>query len=100
MLLPTARGVVVPGGYDTVDPYHLLGVKPASMLNPQAMGGGGGNLSSATVSVLEHGDSKPWNPDNPLFWFGGLLLVTFGLIGAATSVRVGPFKAAIAAGNP
>jgi hypothetical protein len=95
-MIPTARGVVVPGGYDTVDPYNLLGVKPAGMLNPQAMGG---HLSSATVSSLEGKSSKPWHPDNPLFWFGGLLLVTFGLIGAATSVRVGPFKAAVAAGS-
>lgn len=99
MLAPTARGVVVPGGYDTVDPYNLLGVKPASMLNPHATVWGG-NLQAATTSLRDAGSGKPWNPDNPLFWFGGLLLVTFGLIGAATSVRVGPFKAAVAAGKP
>lgn len=97
-LVPMARGVVVPGGYDTVDPYHLLGVKPASMLNPAQMGGG--NLAAATASAVNANDSKPWHPDNPLFWFGGLLAVTLGLIGAATSVRVGPFKASLGAGNP
>lgn len=99
MLAPTARGVVVPGGYDTVDPYSLLGTKPASML-PAALMGYGGNLASATTSLHDRSSGKPWSPDNPLFWFGGLLLVTFGLIGAATSVRVGPFKASLGAGNP
>jgi hypothetical protein len=98
-LMPTARGVVVPGGYDTVDPYNLLGTKPASMLAPSTMGVSG-NLSSATVSLQDRASGKPWSPDNPLFWFGGLLLVTFGLIGAATTVRFGPFKASLGAGNP
>lgn len=98
-MLPTARGVVVPGGYDTIDPYSLLGVKPASIL-PSSQMAYGTNLSAATTSLRDASSGKPWNPDNPLFWFGGLLLVTFGLIGAATSVRVGPFKASLGAGTP
>jgi hypothetical protein len=94
-----SRGVVVPGGYDTVDPYSLLGVKPSGMLNPHQVAPNS-PLSSASVSLLERDGSKPWHPDNPLFWFGGLLAITFGLIGAATSVRVGPFKASLGAGKP
>jgi hypothetical protein len=98
MLAPTARGMVVTDGYDSVDPRSLLGTKPAGMLNShQAVMQG--SLSSATNSVLERDSGKPWSPDNPLFWFGGLLLVTFGLIGAATTVRVGPFKASLGAGK-
>ena len=99
MLLPTARGVVVPGGYDTVDPYNLLGVKPAAMLNPHQVADSS-KLAPASASLLEHNSARIWHPDNPLFWFGGLLAVTLGLIGAATSVRVGPFKASVGAGNP
>ena len=30
-----------------------------------------------------------WSPDNPLFWFGLILLVTVGAIAGATEVRVG-----------
>jgi hypothetical protein len=98
-LLPNARGVVVDGGYDRVSPYHLLGAKPAGMLDPHAVSQSS-HLSAATVSSIERNEARPWHPDNPLFWFGGLLLVTFGLIGAATSVRVGPFKASVGAGKP
>lgn len=97
MLAPNARGVVVPNGYTTVDPYNLLGAKPAGMVPGLSTGG---SLVAATTSLRDAASGKPWSPDNPLFWFGGLLLVTVGLIGAATSVRLGPFKAAIAAGNP
>lgn len=97
MLAPTARGVVVPNGYATVDPYNLLGAKPADMIPGFGIGG---NLSAATTSLRDASSGKPWSPDNPLFWFGALLAVTVGLIGAATSVRVGPFKAAVAAGKP
>ncbi len=98
-LLPTARGVVVPGGYDTVDPYNLLGVKPAGMLNAHQVAPNS-SLASASASLIEANGARIWHPDNPLFWFGGLLAVTLGLIGAATSVRVGPFKASLGAGNP
>lgn len=37
--------------------------------------------------------------DNPLVIFGGLLAVTLGLIGFATSARVGPIRAAFSAGK-
>lgn len=32
------------------------------------------------------------SPQNPLFWFGGILAVTFGLIGISGSARVGKAK--------
>lgn len=32
------------------------------------------------------------SPQNPLFWFGGVLAVTFGLIGVSGSARVGKAK--------
>jgi hypothetical protein len=54
---------------------------------------------SAGPALAEGNSDRPWSPDSPLFWFGALLAVTFGLIGAATSIRVGPFKAAVSAGK-
>jgi len=39
------------------------------------------------------------SPDNPLFWFGGLLLVTLGLVGISTQIRLGPLRFTGAAGN-
>lgn len=33
------------------------------------------------------------SPHNPLFWFGGILAVTFGLVGVSGSVRVGKARA-------
>lgn len=35
-----------------------------------------------------------FNPNNPLMWFGGILLVTVGAAGLAGSVRLGPAKLA------
>lgn len=43
--------------------------------------------------------AQPWNPSNPLFWFGGLALLTFGLMAVSTSVRVGPAKASVSLGK-
>lgn len=40
-----------------------------------------------------------WHPSNPMFWVGGALLVTFGLIAGATEIRVGPAKAGIKVGD-
>lgn len=41
----------------------------------------------------------PWSPSNPLFWFGAVALVTFGLAAFSTSVRVGPAKVSLSAGK-
>jgi hypothetical protein len=39
------------------------------------------------------------DPHNPLFWFGGLLLVTVGMAGFAVSGRAGPVKVSLGAGK-
>lgn len=41
-----------------------------------------------------------WHPDSPLFWVAGLVLVVFGIGGAATTVRLGPAKAGVSVGKP
>lgn len=38
------------------------------------------------------------DPNNPLVWFGAVLLVTVGAAGFASSVRLGKAKASIAVG--
>jgi hypothetical protein len=39
-------------------------------------------------------DAPLWSPDNPLFWFGGLLAITAGLFALSVNVKAGPAKAA------
>lgn len=97
---PNARGVVFDG--TNYDALNLLGARPAEMLGSAHQSGIstlGTGLVTATGSVLDRNGDKPWHPDSPLFWFGTLLAVTFGLIGASTAVRVGPFKASFDAGK-
>lgn len=43
--------------------------------------------------------AQPWNPDNPLFWFGVLAAATFGLMAVSTTVRVGGAKASVSLGD-
>jgi CHASE1-domain containing sensor protein len=38
------------------------------------------------------------DPNNPLVWFGGILLITVGAAGFASSVRLGKAKASINVG--
>lgn len=42
---------------------------------------------------------QPWNPENPLFWFGAIAAVTFGLAAFSTNVRVGNVRAGLSAGK-
>lgn len=95
MSFGTARGYVLEG-WDKIDPYHMLGAKPAEALPSTP---GHSPLSAATASQLDRHGNKPWHPDSPLFWFGILAATTLGLIGASTSVRLGPFKGALSAGT-
>lgn len=67
----------------------------------------GGIQGSASTDVVSGGlggagispQSAPYSPDHPLFWFAAIAGVTFGLIGLATHVRVGPFRAGFEAGK-
>jgi hypothetical protein len=91
------RGMTVDQAWGGIGAQQMLGVKPADFgSGPKASMGG---MTPATRPVADANGEKPWHPDNPLFWFGILLATTFGLIGAATSVRVGPFRASVGAGQ-
>lgn len=84
--------------WDTFDPLHIYGVQPPGAANGPAPAMPGIERS-AGPALLEAAGDRPWHPDSPLFWFGVLTAVTLGLIGASTSLRVGPFKAAVSAGK-
>ncbi len=43
--------------------------------------------------------ASPLNPENPLFWFGAIGAVTFGLMAFSTSVRVGKTTASLNLGK-
>ena len=53
----------------------------------------------ATPSAGSAVAAQPWNPENPLFWFGALAAVTFGLAAFSTNVRVGSISAGLSAGK-
>ena len=83
--------------WQNLDPFHTLGLNPA-----QSADAGVQSIPSVGRSAgpgLLNGHTKPWHPDNPLFWFGSVALVTFGLIGASTQIRIGPLKASASAGK-
>jgi hypothetical protein len=42
---------------------------------------------------------QPWHPDNPLFAFGLIAAVTFGLAAFSTNVRVGSARAGLSVGK-
>lgn len=48
----------------------------------------------------EGNHSRPWHPDNAMFWVAAVVLVVFGIGGASTSFRVGPAKASATVGKP
>lgn len=55
--------------------------------------------NTSTTSHTASSSAPPWSHENALFWFAAFGAVTFGLIGASTHLRVGPFKAAVSAGK-
>jgi hypothetical protein len=44
-------------------------------------------------------DGQVWNPENPLFAFGVIAALTFGLMAFSTSVRVGGTTASVSVGK-
>jgi hypothetical protein len=80
--------------WDRFNAYDLFNVKPSGVSGPVGPG-----LERSTGPGIMNSIPKPWHPDNPMFWFGVLLLVTFGAVGASTSFRAGPFSGSIGAGK-
>lgn len=55
--------------------------------------------AAVTPSEGAAAEAAPWSPSSPLFWFGALAAVTFGLMAVSTSVRVGPAKVSASLGK-
>lgn len=93
------RGQVIEA-WDRMDAWNIHGVKPAAMVGRPGDATDVRPLAqSAGPGLAERNSDKPWHPDSPMFWFGTLLAVTLGFVAASTSIRVGPFKAAVSAGK-
>lgn len=80
--------------FASLNPYDSFGVHPAEPDVWKMFGDAAGLARSAGPGMLGKDHAPPWSPHNPMFWFGGLLLATFGLIGASVSVggRAGPVR--------
>ncbi len=92
------RGATIQS-WERFDPLHIYGVRPPGAANGTVVEPMPGMEGNAGPSLLEAAGDRPWHPDSPLFWFGILLATTFGLIGASTAIRVGPFRASASAGK-
>jgi hypothetical protein len=58
----------------------------------------GPDLDARTVGA-GRGRGQAASPENPLFWFGALGVVTFGLMAFSTTVRVGKTSASLTIGD-
>lgn len=83
--------------WQTMDPYHQFGLRPAQV--PERGTSMPGVARSSGPGVADSVADKLWHPDNPLFWFGVLALATFGAIAGSTSIKVGPFRASAGVGK-
>ena len=79
------------GVWDELNPLALVGGPTGGLSDDITTGG----LGSSGVLPM----SSAFHPDHPFFWFATFAAVTFGLIGASTHVRIGPFKAGASAGE-
>lgn len=85
--------------WNALNPFNQIGLVTQQAPAHAASVGIPGIARSGGPSAADAGAEKPWHPDSPLFWFGVVLAATLGLIGAATSVRVGPIKASTSVGK-
>jgi hypothetical protein len=71
---------------DQFSTYRLTGLAPVES-NYTA----GSHLEAGALAIPD-GFAGLFHPDNPLFWLGGVLAVTFGLVAFSGSVRVARAK--------
>lgn len=84
--------------FASLNPADQLGVNPTPNLGADVEYSGFPGLARAT-GPGSHDPGPLWSPENPLFWFGGLLAVTLGFVALSTSVRVGPARASLDLGK-
>lgn len=60
----------------------------------------GGRAHIPHVSTDAHDNIAPWSPDNPLFWFGAVLLATgLGMFAISGEIKVAKTKIAAGIGE-
>ena len=79
-------------------PYHAYRVRPMGAV-PMGDDPMPSIERSAGPSLADADNAPLWSPDNPMFWFGALLLVTVGAAAASTQWRLGPLRASVAVGK-
>jgi len=72
--------------------YGLVSQGPAS------------NATTELTSIASPADGASnelalWHPANPMFWVAAIGALTFGLMAASTTVRVGKAKATVSVGS-
>ena len=79
--------------WDDIGPA-MLGFGAQGPGGSSGAGGSGPVGSGLSSAVATAGGAAPawYSPDNPLFWFGALLVAATGLITISTSAKAGPFK--------
>jgi hypothetical protein len=78
---------------DQFSTYRLTGLAPVES-NYQR-----GSHLEAGATAHPDGFAGLLHPDNPLFWFGSFLGVTFGLVAVSGSVRLGRARAGASVGK-
>jgi hypothetical protein len=76
--------------WDSISPQSITG------FGGTQPGGGSGGVTPGVINSVATPESQApplWSPDNPLFWFGALLLAAAGFLYVSTEVKAGPFKA-------
>lgn len=84
------------GYFAHMNPADMFGLQAGGVRTPAS--GPPALAKTAGTGALDQAN-PPWSPDNPLFWFGVLLVVTIGAAAVNASVRIGPITTAIKAGK-
>ena len=80
--------------------YRLGGAAPADQAAPTTASG---LTALPTPSGFARDEGRPWHPSSPMFAFGVVAALTFGLMAVSTSgtasVRLGKVRATVGAGG-
>lgn len=80
---------------DPFSPYAMTGLKQGSSPNNP----GPAPAINTAAGPTPAANAPLYSPSHPLFWAGAFILVTYGLIGANSAVRLGKFKVSANAGT-
>jgi hypothetical protein len=82
-----------------MDLAPLMGAEKWGIPNNPASNSASALTSLPAPSAQHAAAAKLYSPQNPLFWFGALGVVTVGLMAFSTTVRVGKTSASLTVGS-